>query len=186
VIYPIGAGDPKFLPTPGLTVQAATWLPDGNRLLLAANESGRGVRIYMYEISSEKSRALTPEGYRFFQRGVSPDGKVVVVSGPDRRRYLYPLEGGEPAALPFDPALIPIGWSADGQSLCLRKRGEVPSHVLRADVRTGKTERWRDLIPGDSAGVTGIGGTFVAPDGNAYAYSYLRSLADLYVVEGLE
>jgi hypothetical protein len=34
--------------------------------------------------------------------------------------------------------------------------------------------------------VTAIGSTRVTPDGKSYAYSYQRSLADLYVVEGLE
>ncbi len=186
VIYPIGAGDPRFPATPGLTVQVASWLPDGDHLLLAANEAGRGVRIYLYDIAAQKSRALTPEGYRFFQRAVSPDGKTVIVSGPDRKRYLYPVEGGEPVVLPIDPLMNAMGWRADGRSIYIRRRGEVPSHVFLADVRTGKTEPWRDLMPGDSAGVTSIGAICATPKGDAYAYSYLRSLADLYVVEGLE
>ena len=41
-------------------------------------------------------------------------------------------------------------------------------------------------MPGDSAGVTTIGSTRITPDGKAYVFSYLRSLADLYVVEGLK
>src|SRR5262249_1114613 len=103
VIYPIGAGDPRFLATPGLTVQRASWLPDGNHLILAANEVGHGVRIYLYDVAAQKSRALSPEGYRCLPGGlVSPDGKTVIVSGPDGKRYLYPVEGGEPAVLPID------------------------------------------------------------------------------------
>jgi eukaryotic-like serine/threonine-protein kinase len=186
VIYPIGPGDPKFVATPGLAVQAATWLPDGGHLLLAANEPGRGVRIYLYEIRSQQSRALTPEGYRFFQGAVAPDGKVVAVTGPDRKLYLYPLEGGEPTALSIGSPWIPTGWSADGGSLFLRQRGEVPARVNRFDLKTRTTSLWRALMPGDSAGVTSIGSLRITPDGNAYAYSYLRSLADLYVVEGLK
>jgi predicted Ser/Thr protein kinase len=188
VIYPIGSGDPKVLETPGLTVQAGAWLPDGNRLLLAANEPGRGIRIYLYEIASQKSRALTPEGYRIASTsaGVSPDGKVVTVFGPDRKPYLYPIEGGEPAALPVDPKWLPIGWSDDGRSLFVRQRGIVPAPVNRLDLKSGSLSPWRSLMPGDSAGVTAIGSTRVTPDGKSYAYSYQRSLADLYVVEGLE
>jgi eukaryotic-like serine/threonine-protein kinase len=188
VIYPIGSGDPKFIETPGLTVQAATWLPDGNRLLLAANEPGRGIRIYLYELVSQKSRALTPEGYRFQTSGagVSPDGRLVAVLGPDRKPYLYPLEGGEPTALSIDPKWLPIGWSDDGASLFVRQRGQVPVQVSRLDLKTGGLTLWRSLMPGDSAGVTSIGAIRITPDGKAYAYSYQRSLADLYVVEGLE
>jgi Tol biopolymer transport system component len=186
-IYPIGSGDPKLLETPGLTVQAAAWLPDGNRVLLAANEAGRGVRIYLYEIATQKSRALTPEGYRITATGagVSPDGKLVAVFGPDRKQYLYPLEGGEPTALPIDPKWLPVGWSDDGGSLFVRQRGQIPAQVERLDLKTGTLTPWRSLMPGDSAGVTSIGSVRITPDGKAYAYSYLRNLADLYVVEGL-
>jgi hypothetical protein len=132
-------GDPKLLETPGLTVQAAAWLPDGNRVLLAANEAGRGVRIYLYEIATQKSRALTPEGYRITATGagVSPDGKLVAVFGPDRKQYLYPLEGGEPTALPIDPKWLPVGWSDDGGSLFVRQRGQIPAQVERLDLKTG-------------------------------------------------
>ncbi|HTO75323.1 MAG TPA: hypothetical protein VMQ61_04535, partial [Thermoanaerobaculia bacterium] len=188
VIYPIGAGDPKFLETPGLAVQAAAWLPDGNRLLLAANEAGRGVRIYLYELASQKVHALTPEGYRFAASGagVSPDGRVVAVFGPDRKPYLYPLEGGEPTPLAIDAKWLPVGWSDDGISLFVRQRGQTPAQVNRFDLKTGALSPWRSLMPGDSAGVTTIGAVRITPDGKAYAYSYLRNLADLYVVEGLE
>ncbi len=186
VIYPIGAGDPRFLETPGLTVQAAEWLPDGNRLLLSANESGRGIRTYLFELGSTKSRALTPEGYRLFGNGVSPDGKVFTVSGPDRKPYLYPIEGGEPTALAIDAGFIPIGWSADGGSLFLRRRGEIPMSIRRLELKTATLSPVLSLMPGDSAGVTTIGSTRLTPDGKAYVFSYTRSLADLYVVEGLK
>jgi hypothetical protein len=58
--------------------------------------------------------------------------------------------------------------------------------VSRYDVKTGALTPWRSFMPGDSAGVTGIGSIRVTPDGKSYAYSYQRNLADLYVVEGLE
>jgi hypothetical protein len=41
-------------------------------------------------------------------------------------------------------------------------------------------------MPADAAGVTAIGGSIATRDGKTYVYSYLRSLADLYVVEGLK
>jgi hypothetical protein len=34
--------------------------------------------------------------------------------------------------------------------------------------------------------VTAIGRIRVAPDGNAYVYSFIRNIADLYVVEDLK
>jgi hypothetical protein len=37
----------------------------------------------------------------------------------------------------------------------------------------------------DSAGVAPFGGIRVTPDGKAYAYSFLRVLGELFVVEGV-
>lgn len=187
VIYPTGAGEPKFLETPGLTLHAAAWLQGGKRVLLAANEPERGVRLFIQETERSKPRALTPEGYRFEARGVSPDGNVVLVSGPDRRRYLYPLAGGEPTAVPgLEENDIATGWTPDGRALYVRRRGDLPTRVFVMDLATGRRELWRTLMPADSAGVSSIGGVAATPDGKSYVYSYLRNLADLYVVEGLK
>ncbi len=41
-------------------------------------------------------------------------------------------------------------------------------------------------MPTDASGVTTIGGVRVARGGIAYVYSFVRNLADLYVVEGLK
>jgi Tol biopolymer transport system component len=185
VAYPTGAGQPKTFPKDGLAVQEALWLPDGKRILMNANEEGRGVRIYVRDFEGGKPRALTPEGYRAFQRTVSPDGRTVVARGPDRRLYLYPLEGGEPVALPGIAAdgERPDGWAPDGR-LYLVVRG-VPAKVFLFDVRTGGRELWKEFLPADSAGVAPFGGVRVTPDGKAYAYSFLRVLAELFIVDGV-
>jgi len=118
---------------------------------------------------------------------LSPDGKIVAVSGPDKRFYLYPVEGGEPVAI---PGLVfgdtPVSWSGDGGFLLVGRRGEVPLKVFWVDVRTGHKELWRELLAPDPTGITTIGRIAATPDGKSYAYSYVRSLADLYVVEGLK
>jgi eukaryotic-like serine/threonine-protein kinase len=185
IAYPTGAGQPKTFPKDGLNVQEASWLPNGKRILLNANEEGRGVRIWIRDFESGKPRALTPEGYRAFQRTISPDGKSVVARGPDRRFYIYPLEGGEPVALSGLAAEgeFPGGWSADGR-LYVTARG-VPGKVYLLDVATGNRELWKEFLPADSAGVAPFGGIRVTPDGKAYAYSFLRVLGELFVAEGV-
>jgi hypothetical protein len=187
VIYATGAGEPRFVATPGLNVQAALWLPDGKRILLSANEPGHGARLYLQEIDGARPRALSPEGYRPAYRGVSPDGKRVLVSGPDRRRYLYPLDGGEPTPVPGLEELDgTAGWTGDSRGIYVRRRGELPARIFVMDVETGRRSLWRTLMPTDATGVTAIGGIAPTPDGKAYVYSYVRNLADLYVVEGMK
>ena len=185
VLYPIGAGEPKSIAVAGLRIRDAGWLPDGRHLLLSANEPDRGMRLWVQSISDGKRRAISPEGYSGFAHGVSPDGKLVAVIGPDQRFYLYPIQGGEPTAIPgLTPGDIPSGWTADGRSIFVRRRGEV--RISLVDVRSGRKELWKDLSPPDTAGVTNAGALAVTPDGKFYAYSYIRFLADLYVVEGLK
>jgi Tol biopolymer transport system component len=185
VIYPTGAGEPRFLDSGNLSVLAALWHPDGQRLILTGNEPGRGVRLFVQDVGGGKPRAFTPEGYRS-GAGISRDGQFVLAAGPDRRRYLYPIAGGEPTpAVGLEQDEMVAGWTTDPDSVYVRRRNELPSRVFRLNLRTGAREPWGTLMPADSAGVTGIGGTNITPDGKAYVYSFLRSLADLYLVEGL-
>jgi eukaryotic-like serine/threonine-protein kinase len=187
VLHPIGTGEPKVLASSGLGVQNAMWLPDGRRVLFSANEPDHGIRLYVQGIDEAKPRAISPEGYRAFDHCVSPDGKVVAVIGPDQKQYLYPVEGGEPSAIPgLVAGDIPASWTSDARSLLIGRRGEVPLKVFQLDLRTGRKELWRELMPPDPAGITTIGRIAATPDGKSYAYSYVRNLADLYVVEGLK
>ncbi len=187
VLYPTGAGETRTLPREGLVAQAADWLPDGKQILMTASEAGRGSRLYLRDLSGGKPRAISPEGYRSFLRMLSPDGKLVAVRGPDQRLYLYPLAGGEPSAIPgLTSEDTPTAWSADGRFLYVYRRRELPAKVYRLDVATGRKEFWRELMPFDAAGVRSISPPLVTPDGKSYAYAYIRTLSDLYLVEGLK
>jgi Tol biopolymer transport system component len=187
VLYPTGAGEAKALPREGVVAQAARWLPDGKQILMTASEPGRGSRLYVRDIPGGKPRAISPEGYRSFPRTVSPDGKLVAALGPDQRLYLYPVAGGEPSPIPGVTAEdTPIGWSAGGSSLYVYRRRELPAKVYRLDIATGHKELWRELMPPDPAGVLNISLPLVTPDGKVYVYRYIRTLSDLYLVEGLK
>ncbi|HSB36521.1 MAG TPA: hypothetical protein VLH41_06565, partial [Thermoanaerobaculia bacterium] len=184
VAYPTGAGQPKAFPADGLTVQEAAWLPDGRTILFNANEEGRGVRIYQRSFDGGKPRALTPEGYRLFQRAISRDGKSVIARGPDRRFYLYTLAGGEPVPVPLAAeGETPGGWALDGR-LYVTARG-VPARIFLLDLATGKRELWKEFLPADSAGVAPFTGIRMTPDGKSYVYSFMRVLSELFVVEGI-
>ena len=187
VLYPIGAGEPKTFPASGLRMGVLSWLPDGRRIVFSANEQDRGSRLWVQGIEDPKPRAFSPEGYRTFSKCVSPDGKAVVAIGPDQRFYLYPIEGGEPTPIAgLVPADVPRGFTADGRSIFVRNRGEVPQRVWKLDLASGKKELWKELVPPDPAGIWTISPVWITPDEKFYVYSYARSLADLYLVEGLK
>ncbi len=184
VAYPTGAGEPKIFSKEGLSVYRASFMPDGKQIVFTANEPGHGPRIYLRSLDGGKPRPVTPEGYT--GGVVAPDGKWIVAAGPDRKRYLYPLSGGEPTAVPgLDREDGVDQRSLDGRFLFVHRIGEMPARVFRLDLSTGRREPWRTLMPADAAGVSRIdpGPT---PSGEAYVYNYFRTLSDLYLVEGVK
>ncbi len=185
--YPTGAGEAKVFPKEGLSAwNVCCWLPDGKKLLLTANEPGRGPRLYEQDFSGGKPRALTPEGYRGLRGAVSPDGAWAVVTGPDRKTYLYPLAGGEPTVVPgMDASDRVAAFTADARTVYVYRQGETPINVDRLDVTTGRRQPWRALTPADLGGVSEMF-PLPAPSGDAYVYSYSRTLSDLYLLEGLK
>jgi hypothetical protein len=54
------------------------------------------------------------------------------------------------------------------------------------DLATGHREVWREIALADPAGAQSITSVHFSADGKSYAYSTLRVLSDLYVVDGLK
>jgi Tol biopolymer transport system component len=187
VLYPTGTGQPRTLPFPGLRVAGATrFLPDGRRLLIGANEEGRGDRVYLVDVEGEKPRALTPENFRG-PGPISTDGKRFLVRGPDEKAYIHQIEGGEPAPIPgFEPGDVAVGWTTDDRALFVQRSGGPGARIDRLDLATGRREPWREILPSDAAGVVRVSSVYVSPDGTFYAYAYSRVLSNLFLVEGLK
>jgi len=182
-----GAGEPKELTNDNVNRGFAHWFPDGKRVLFSGNEPGKGVRLYVYELASGKSQAITPEGVNGTRFVISPDAQWVAGIGPDQKGYLYPVGGGEPRMINgLIPGEQPITFSSDGRSLYLYQPGELPAKVDRLDLQTGKRTPWKQLMPSDPAGVENIGPILLTPDAKNCVYGYHRMLADLYLVEGLK
>jgi hypothetical protein len=57
--------------------------------------------------------------------------------------------------------------------------------VFSVDVATGRRTLWKTLRPPDAAGVYSIDQLKVTPSGDAYFYTYSRTLSELYEAHGL-
>ena len=188
MLLPTGAGEPKRLTMEAVTPeQAAAWLPDG-RILFAANEAKRGVRLFVQSVDGGQPRAITPEGIgtAFPGFAISPDGKLVAAIGSDRKGMLFRIDGG--GSRPISGIVdgeFPLRFSEDGRSLFVWKR-DLPARVYRVDLETGNRELWKELMPVDPGGVERISNVVVTPDAKSYAYTFSRLLSDLFVVEGVE
>jgi Tol biopolymer transport system component len=187
VLLPTGAGQAKPLTHDAINHTFARWFPDGKRIVFSGTEEGHGVRLYIQSLDGGAARAITPEGANATAFAISPDGKLIAGVGPDDQGYLYPVAGGEARRIPgFAQGEEPITWSADGRSLYVYRPGELPASVYRVDVSSGAKNLWKQLLPSDPAGVEHIGPILLTPDASTCVYGYHRTLADLYLVEGLK
>ena len=106
--------------------------------------------------------------------------------GQEGRASLYPLAGGNPRPIPgLEPGDVPIRWSADERALFVFRKSGVRPSVYTIELVTGRNELWKEIVPADSAGTSGIL-LQVTPDGRSYMYDTWRELSDLYLVEGLK
>jgi len=187
VLLPTGAGQPRTLATPGLEVEGtwAVFFLDGRRILFTGNAPGHDPRVFVQDLVGGAPRPITPEG--FVSHIVSPDGTVAVCRRvKDRKAYLFPVEGGEPrllAGIASDDGIA--RFDAKGESLFLISLF-FPLRIERYDVASGRREPWKTIELTDPAGVAGIEGVQLTPDGKSYAYTFMRRLSRLYVVEGLK
>ena len=111
----------------------------------------------------------------------------VAAVGSDNTISLWPVgDGPSRVVRGSEPGDRPVAWSADGRSLWLFRRGEVPTNVFRLDIATGRRELWKTLVPPDPDGVYSIIEFCVTPAGDSYFYSYRRLLSQLFLVTGLE
>jgi serine/threonine protein kinase len=186
-LLPTGAGEPRDLTKDNINHSWAHFFPDGKRILFTADEPGKGVRFYVYDLASGKSEAISTEGVNGTSFAISPDSQQIAAIGPDKKGYLYPTAGGDPKQIPgINQGELPITFSADGRGLYIYQPGELPARVYRLDLQTGQRALWKELMPYDPAGVENIGPILMTPDAKTCVFGYHRMLADLYLVEGLK
>jgi serine/threonine protein kinase/Tol biopolymer transport system component len=186
-LLPTKAGEPKQLPPDGIVHLSAKWFPDGQRILVSGNEPGHNVRLYVEDLAGAKPEAITPEAIDPAEFAISPDGKFVAAIGPDHHGAIYPVDKSQVRQINgMESKDVPVGWSADGQSIFVYQRGALPANVYRLNFQTGQRTLLKQLVPFDSSGVYLVGPVLVTPDAKTYVYNYRRVLSDLSLVEGLK
>jgi serine/threonine protein kinase len=185
-LYPVTAGETRQLTRDQINHIGFGWLPDGKHIVFSGVEPGHGGRLYLMDLESNSAKAISPEGYIFVGQ-VSPDGKYALASCPDATVCLFPLGGGDQRRIPdWKPWDIPVQWSEDGHSIYSFRLGALPARVERVDMATGRRTPWKTLAPADAAGVHGISAVAMTRDGHVCFFSYLRTLSDLYLVQGVK
>ncbi len=184
-LVPTGAGQSKQLTHDAISFTEVHWMPDGKHLLASGIEAGHGARDYLIDTATGESKPITPEGTRGVR--VSPDGASTAVRGPDGNWGIWSIAGGSLKPIPgLSPQYAVAGWAPGGNSIYVLERGPNRKGVQLSmvDVTTGKMEPWK-LIGTEAVGASSIGMPRFSADLTAYAYMYVRTLSQAYVVKGL-
>jgi hypothetical protein len=191
-LVPTGVGEARQLTHDNVSYHKVRWLAGGKELLASGVEPGHGARDYLIAVSNGDSRPITPEGVVGVEP--SPDGRSTVVMGPEGKWGIWQIEpsnSGEGSALRLIPGLdsnYHVRWSPDGSSLLaipVRQSGKTGS-VYRVNMVTGKMESVRTIGEDLAAGAVSIGASYMVGDGGAYAYPYVQTLSQVYVVRGMK
>jgi len=182
-LVPIDGGQIQNLPDTGLFYQWVRYFPDGKRLLALASQASHGLRLYVQTLGSATATPISQE-MMVRNAALSPDGNQIAVLSADGKLRLLPVAGGEPVVIPSEEPLAPLRWSRDGRWIFVQRLGsytDLPAHVLKIQVATGRLKPWRDLMPLDSMGVNLVTGVSITADETGYVYSYRRVSSELYL-----
>ncbi len=181
LLLPTGAGEAKVL-VDNLESghDQVGWFPDSEHIYFPA-----GQRFYKLDLRSGQSVAITPA----IERGglPTPDGAWFLAQARDHQWYFYSTNSAAPPryAPGLEPGDIPLTWSKDGSSLFVRVKQTWPAIVVRVRRSDGQRQRWQQIQPQDRAGVSSMNDLVLTPDGRNYAYSFHRTLSEVYLVHGL-
>ncbi len=186
LLVPIGTGEQRVVLGGEQNIQWGSFMPDGNRAVIAGIEPGHGTRLYIIDLPSGTPKPFTPEGvFHGPGHAVSPDGSRIAALGPAGVMRLYPIGPGQPADIPgARPGEFPVRWTRDGRGLYVSKP-EMPGRVDILDVATGERRLWKEIVPPDPAGVSQIEPFIVSEDGSAFVYSYRRLIDELDLMTGV-
>jgi Tol biopolymer transport system component len=143
-------------------------------------ESNGPARTYILDLATGNTKPVAGPA-----AGISPDGRFVVVIASGKVAIHSVETGGETVVGTVDPSARVIRWSGDGHYVFFYRSDRDRVEILRLDVRTGRTELWREARMPDPAAEF-FGSVTLSADGKSYAFSFQRDLATLYVVDGVK
>jgi serine/threonine protein kinase len=183
MLLPTGPGESQFPKIDAMHFDGVEWFADNKHILFTGNEPGHPTRTWMYDFEAEKATPLTPEGTRGTR--VSPDGKSFVAVDP-HKLLLTPITGGAPQAITdLQPGESLARWSGNGRYLFLQKRDAASIQISRFEIASHRREPWLTVkIP--EPGAQFLGPLGLSADGKAYAVTFQRDLANLFLVRGLK
>jgi eukaryotic-like serine/threonine-protein kinase len=189
VLMPVGVGEVKRIDSGGVGLHLGLGFhPDGKHIVFAGND-GHGWFIYIQDLDGGKPRRVSTEidQPEFIDTQlVSPDGRFVWARDPQKKNWIYPLDGSQPRpVLGITADDLWANWGADGGHAYIY-RNEFPIRVYRLELATGRRTLAREFMPANPIGLVGVGAVRMARNEKSGAYTYTRASSELYLVTGLK
>ncbi len=182
MLLPTGPGESRFPKIDDMHFDGVEWFPDNKHILFTGNETGHATRTWMYDLETNKSTPLTPEGTRGTR--VSPDGKWFITVDP-HKLLLSPVGGGDSRTVTDLQGESVVRWSGDGRYIFLQQREPASIKISRLEVATRRKEPWL-VVKVPEPGAQFFGPLALSADGKACATTFQRDLANLFLVRGLK
>jgi len=188
VVLPTRAGEAiRIADALPASFHGAAWLPDSRSFVFSGSSPGEGARLYLQRIDGGAPEAITRPDTDLRLPIVSADGRRVAALDSDGQIVLCAGDGSTMRPLTgAEDGEFPIQWSADGRALYVYRPNRLPVRVFELEVATGRRRLWKEISISDPNSLDGNVVVAMTPDGRAYAYSFYRGMAELYVVEGLK
>jgi len=184
-VLPVGPGNARTVSVDGLEVSGARWFHDGTHIVfMGRTPQEKQSRLHSVALDNGTPKRISETAVNPYYVEVSNDDRFVAARDLDGIVTLFPVDGGAPVPLlELGKDVVPAGWTVDGQ-LWVRSR-DVPSRMLRYDIRSRRPVEERTVSPSDPTGVSRIPTIRITPDGRTVAFDYERTLSYLYLLEGL-
>ena len=185
-LNPIGTGESRRLPVGDITsLGNVVWFPDGKHLLLAGAAEGQPLRSYEMDLEGGKPQPSGPPD--FVGSAIAKDGKLIAGRNGSAEAVVFDRQTQKLQMLPgVEPHDRIENWTDDGKGLLVVAATPWEGRIYRVDTTTGKRTLLQTVEPSEKAGSTQDVRLLYAERSKAYAYSTVRVLGALYVVEGLE
>ena len=182
MLLPTGPGESRFPKIDDMHFDGVEWFPDNKHILFTGNETGHATRTWMYDLETNKSTPLTPEGTRGTR--VSPDGKWFITVDT-HKLLLSPVGGGDSRPITDLQGESVVRWSGDGRYIFLQQREPASIKISRLEVAAWRKEPWL-VVKVPEPGAQFFGPLALSADGKACATTFQRDLANLFLVRGLK
>jgi Tol biopolymer transport system component len=185
-LNPIGTGESHRLPVGDITsLGNIIWFPDGKHLLLTGATEGQPLRSYEMDLEGGKPQPLGPPD--FTGSAITKDGKQIAGRNGSAEAVVFDLLTQKlqviPGVEPYDQI---ENWTEDGKGVLVVSATPWEGRIYRMDIPSEKRTLLQTVQPSEKAGLTQDVRLVYAEASKAYAYSTVRVLGTLYVVEGLE